>query len=74
MSELIRLVSDATAEEMNDLYFAVKKRYGELFPDWEIIMISLEKCRDHNAQIDNMILKLEGIRDFLNRKSANEKR
>lgn len=73
MSNLIKQVLNATADEMSDLSFAVKKRYSELFPDWEIIIISIEKNRDHNEQIDHMIQRLEGIRNYLNNKSVNGK-
>jgi hypothetical protein len=73
MSDLIKRINEATADEISDLSLALQSRYRELFPEWEILVVSIEKNRDHNVQIDNMILKLEGIRDYLHDKYGERK-
>ena len=39
------------------------ERYRELFPDWEIVSFSIEKCKDRNAQIDRIVDIMQGCKD-----------
>ena len=56
-------IKHAKPEEMSDIIFAVQKRYGELFPEWELFLYVLEKAVDKNEQLDAMIALLERIKD-----------
>ena len=38
-------------------------RYREVFPDWEVMTVSLEKAVDKNAQLDRMIGLLERMKE-----------
>lgn len=56
-------IKNAKPEEMNDILLAVRERYQELFPDWEVIIISLEKAVDKNEQLDRMIALMERLKE-----------
>lgn len=42
---------------------ALVKRYAVLFPDYDLITISLNKKEDKNEQLDRMILLLQNMKD-----------
>ena len=63
MMSIIEQVKSAKAEEMSDLIFAVKWRYQELFPDWELDFICFEKAVDKNEQLDSAIALLEKMKE-----------
>lgn len=65
MYDLIERIMQANECEITELLEAVKERYSALFPDWDINIISLEKSRDHNEQIDRMIALLESMRKYI---------
>lgn len=56
-------IKNAKPEEMNDILLTVRERYQELFPDWEVIIISLEKAVDKNEQLDRMIALMERLKE-----------
>lgn len=56
-------IKNAKPEEMNDILLAVRERYQELFPDWEVIIISLEKAVDKNEQLDRMIALMKRLKE-----------
>ena len=60
---MIQQIKQAKAEELNDILLAVTERYKEVYPDWEMITISLEKTVDKNAQLDQMIAVLENMKE-----------
>ena len=60
---ILEKISHAKPEEMSDLLTAVQKRYAELFPDWELHILTLEKAADKNAQIDAAIALMEKLKD-----------
>ncbi|MBO5952872.1 MAG: hypothetical protein J6Q53_01920 [Oscillospiraceae bacterium] len=62
MRELIMKIGQADADSLEELLKAVIRRYAEVFPDWEISTISLEKKGDRNKQIDRMIYALEAMK------------
>ena len=55
MFDLVEEISKAKAEDLEGILRAVLARYGELFPDWEVTTISVQKTGDRNAQIDQHI-------------------
>ena len=60
---MIEKIKKAKPEELNDILLAVLERYREVFPDWEIITVSLEKAVDKNEQLDRTIKLLENMKE-----------
>ena len=63
MLDLWKEIAQADEMLLSKLLKAVLKRYEELFPDWEISTISVEKCSDINEQLDRMITMLEQMKN-----------
>lgn len=62
MHQLIAEIAQATDSEIGELLKAVIHRYSELFPNWEICTLSLEKANDRNEQLDQAIHLLEALK------------
>jgi hypothetical protein len=60
--DLIKEIAKADEFEIEALLKAVLQRYAELFPDWEISTISIEKSSDRNEQLDRMIALLQQLK------------
>jgi len=60
---MVEKIKKAKPEELNDILLAVLERYREVFPDWEIITVSLEKAVDKNEQLDRTIKLLENMKE-----------
>ena len=60
---MLNMIKNAKPEELGDILLAVQKRYGELFPDWQLQITTLEKNVDKNEQIDAMIAALKKMKD-----------
>ena len=56
-------IKKAEPEELNDILLAVLARYREVFPNWEVMTVSLEKAGDKNEQLDRMIGLLENMKE-----------
>ena len=65
MFELIEKIEQADEEEIAILLKAVLERYAELFPDWEVSTVSVQKSFDRNAQLDRMIAVLQKMKTDL---------
>ena len=63
MVDVIQAISQAQDLELEAMMAALLKRYGEVFPDWELSIVSVEKTGDRNAQIDKVIELLEKLKD-----------
>ena len=63
MSKTIQAISQARDFEIEEMMDALLQRYQELFPDWEVSVISLEKKGDRNRQIDEVIQFLKKLKD-----------
>ena len=63
MTKTIQEISQAQDFEIEEMMTALLKRYRELYPDWEVRVISLEKKDDRNRQIDEVIQFLEKLKD-----------
>ena len=59
---MIEAIQNAKPEEMDEILQAVRSRYRELFPQWELITVSLENNKDRNQQLDNMIGLLQNLK------------
>ena len=62
MTKTIQEISQAQDFEIEEMMTALLKRYRELYPDWEVSVISLEKKDDRNRQIDEVIQFLEKLK------------
>ena len=60
---MIDQIKKAKPEELNDILLAVLARYREVFPDWEISTVSIEKAADKNEQLDRIIATLETMKE-----------
>ena len=62
MNNLTEKIAQVDGVEIEKILHAVRRRYAELFPDWEVIVISIEKSVDRNEQLDRMIAMLENMK------------
>ena len=62
MIDIVEKIAFAKSTEIDELLNAVLDRYAELFPDWEVSTISLERSIDRNEQIDKMIAFLQKLK------------
>ena len=62
MDELLSRIAQANDMEIGDILAAVLRRYGELFPEWEVSTFSLKKEIDRNRQIDETIQMLRRMK------------
>ena len=60
---MIEQIKKAKPEELHKILQAVLARYREVFPDWELITVSLEKAVDKNEQLDRIISMLEKMKE-----------
>ena len=58
----IRKIKKAKPAQLDEIQQAVISRYAELYPDWEITTVSVEKTSDHTEQLDQMIASLESMK------------
>ena len=63
MVDLVEEIGKASSLEIEKLLMAVRKRYGELYPDWEVIVVSIDKLSDRNKQLDRMIAMLQNLKE-----------
>ena len=59
MSNLLSEISTLHQNEINDVLQKLLHRYRELFPGWDIWMITIDKQSDQKRQIDEIIVFLE---------------
>ena len=72
MCELAKLIENANADEIDDILFAAKKRYSQLFPGWEVVLAVLEMPGDVVKQLDNSIRFLEQLKEKYIQSSAQK--
>lgn len=63
-TDLIKRIKCAGADELGDALIAFMQRYDEVFPDWSVMLISIEKGRDKNEQLDRMIRNLQAMKEL----------
>ena len=59
-----KYIKNAEPEELEDILKALLERYREVYPDWEMTVISLEKAADKKEQLDRMIQLLEKMKEL----------
>ena len=57
--EIFDLIDRLTEREIGEVVDAVLRRYSDLFPDWEIATVSINKKEDREEQLNNIIRLLE---------------
>ena len=62
-TKMLDQIGKADGEEAEELLKALIQRYGVLYPDWELGVISLQKNADRNEQLDGMIRILQGLKE-----------
>ena len=62
--DLAEKIAQADGVEIEKLLKAVLQRYAELFPDWEMSTISLQKSDDRNEQLDRIIAVLQNMKNI----------
>ena len=55
-------IKTAKPEELDQILQAVLARYREVYPDWEIMFLSLDKKENKKKQIDSIIALLNQIK------------
>ena len=61
--ELLDKIKRLGPEEIQDILDALLTRYRELYPDWDVNIVSLEKRKTKNEQLDEMIALLESMKE-----------
>ena len=56
-------ISNANAEEIRDILEHVLFCYGELFPQWSVSVLSVDKKEDKIKQIDETIALLNTLKE-----------
>ena len=63
MEEILKKIARADQSEASKLLEAVLRRYAELYPDWDVGTISVQKNEDRKKQLDAIIRVLESMKD-----------
>lgn len=61
--DIIESIYRVSKEEIQDVLQAVMARYRELYPDWDISILSLEKAENKNDQLDKAIALLDHMKE-----------
>lgn len=56
-------ISEMDDQELREVLDHVLFRFTELYPQWSISVISMDKCEDQKEQIDKMIAFLENMKE-----------
>ncbi len=63
LDDLVPAIMSADSTDLEDILYYIKSRYAQLFPQWEMHIISLKKEEDRVRQIDAMIAMLERLKN-----------
>lgn len=59
--DIYEMINETGKEEIADVLDSVLFRYKQLFPDWEISVVSIDKTGDKNEQLNNMIHLIQNM-------------
>ena len=62
MYDLEEAIAQVDGRQIETLMKAILDRYEELFPEWEVITLSLPRNHDRNTHLDRMIGVLQGMK------------
>ena len=60
--DIFDLIDRLTDREIGEVVDAVLRRYSDLFPDWEIATVSINKKEDREEQLNNIIRLLVNLK------------
>ena len=63
MKQILDKIYAATPNEIEQILKAALARYRELYPEWDISTLSLEKAGDKNEQLDRVIDLLRNMKE-----------
>ena len=61
--DIYEAINAAKKEEIADILDYVLFRYKELYPQWKLSLISIERAVDKNKQLDKMIEILQNMKE-----------
>ena len=70
MEEILQKIARADEAQASELLEAVLRRYAELYPDWDVGTISVQKSKDPKKQLDDTIRVLESMKEGLQRQAG----
>ena len=62
MKELLQKIQQAKPEEIGELFLAALMRYRELYPGWQIEVLTVDKNENQNEQLNRIIGFAEGLK------------
>ena len=63
MDQVLNKIYHADAKELDILRTALLQRYRQIYPDWDIHLLSLYKKEDTGIQLDRLIVLLESLKN-----------
>ena len=63
MEQILDKIDAATPKEIEQILKAALARYRDLYPEWDISTLSLEKAGDKNEQLDRVIDLLRNMKE-----------
>ena len=63
MEQILDKIDAATPNEIEQILKAALARYWDLYPQWDISTLSLEKAGDKNEQLDRVIDLLRNMKE-----------
>ena len=65
LTAVIDRILAAEENELEEILRAVLLRYAEVFPEWEVSTIAIDKTRERNEQLDQMIDMIEKMKTMV---------
>ena len=62
MQHVLSVISYADGAQIDRILRAVLARYQVLYSQWEISLLSIEKSKDRNEQLDQIIMLLQNLK------------
>ncbi len=62
--ETVNRILNADATDLEAIVRAVETRYCQLFPNWEVSFVSLEKGKDRSQQLERIIELLMQMKEL----------
>ena len=62
MLNLAEKIAQVDEREIEELIHMVRQQYATLFPEWEAVVIFIERSSDKNEQLDRIIRILQNMK------------
>ena len=63
MCNLSKTISMLTEDEISEVFMELLARYRTLFPNWEICVFTIDKNKERNFQIDELIAVMKTMKE-----------